>query len=225
MSQATDAADTAILAMLKENGMYETLAAALGDEAAETTKNLTSGDVHQTSTGNGRAKPKKKPAAAPKTMTAKEALRRKRAPVIEEVVEKPVEFDFEVEVEKFEPEQRMVFGWASVSQVGDTIIVDKQNDIVPIDELEAGAYDFTLNVRVHGDMHTRKDVGRAVESMMFTPEKERLGIVAKTVEGEVIYGWWVGFKVDDDDMWADYKAGKRPEFSIGGHATKTEIVE
>jgi len=121
---------------------------------------------------------------------------------------------------KTDDERRMIFGWAYVSEIDGRQIVDKQDDMAPIEEIEKAAYDFNLYARSQGDMHERKDVGRLVESFVFTAEKEQLGIVAKNEEGDVIYGWWTGFKVDDDAVWKAHKSGKRPELSIGGRATK-----
>lgn len=128
-------------------------------------------------------------------------------------------FDLPFTVTKAEPDRQMLFGWASVSSVNGVEIIDKQGDIVPIEELEKAAYDFTLYSRQHGDMHERVGTGRLVESMVFTPEKAAVGLVAKNQNGEQMFGWWVAFKVDDPDVWAMAKAGKLPEFSIGGKAT------
>jgi hypothetical protein len=75
-----------------------------------------------------------------------------------------------IAVSKMDPDQRLVFGWASVSQVGDKVIIDKQGDIIPIAELEKAAYRFVLDSRQQGDMHSEIGVGRVVQSMMFTPE-------------------------------------------------------
>lgn len=130
-------------------------------------------------------------------------------------------FETTFTVSKVDQEQRMVFGWASVSAVDGKLIVDKQDDVIPPEELEKGAYDFVLYSRDHGDMHTRRDVGKLVESVVFTPEKEACGLIAKNEKGETIHGWWCGWKIFDDAMWSDYRAGRRPEFSIGGRASRT----
>ena len=64
-------------------------------------------------------------------------------------------------------------------------------------------------------MHERMGVGRCVESMMFTKQKQdSLGIDLGLI------GWWVGFKVDDVGVWKRIKAGELPEFSIGGKASR-----
>lgn len=138
------------------------------------------------------------------------------------VVDKVHAFDLPFRITKADPDQRRVWGWASISQLGDQVIVDKQGDIIPIHELEKAAYDFILHSRAQGDMHSKLDVGKSIESMVFTPEKEAAGIVAKDANGKSIYGWWIGFEVNDAEVWKDYKAGKRPEFSIGGKSGWTD---
>lgn len=132
------------------------------------------------------------------------------------------EFEATLAISKMVPEQRLVFGWASVCSVNGVQVIDKQDDIIPVDELETAAYDFVLYSREQGDMHNKRDAGKLVESLMFTPEKEALGIIAKNEAGEVIHGWWVGFRVNSDPLWEAHKRGERPEFSIGGHATPVQ---
>lgn len=132
-------------------------------------------------------------------------------------------FEFVIDIKKAEPDQQMIFGWASISSVNGQDIIDKQGDIVPVEELEKAAYDFTLYSRTHGEMHENIGTGRMVESMVFTPEKAALGVVAKNEKGEALMGWWVGFKVENPQTWADAKGGKLPEFSIGGRATPHSV--
>lgn len=121
---------------------------------------------------------------------------------------------------KADPDQHLIFGWASVVEKDGRAIIDKQGDIIPVTELENAAYEFTLNSRDGGDMHSRMRVSKLVESMVFTKEKQAaLGIDLKQV------GWWVGFKVHDAELWSAHKRGERPEFSIGGAAIPIEVDE
>jgi hypothetical protein len=122
-----------------------------------------------------------------------------------------------IDIRKADPDQRLVFGWASVIEKNGVAVIDKQGDIIPVSSMEPAAYDFVLFSRDQGDMHAETGQGRLVESMMFTVEKQQsLGIDLGMV------GWWTGFRVDSDPLWAAYKRGERPEFSIGGSAVSRE---
>jgi hypothetical protein len=124
-----------------------------------------------------------------------------------------------LEIKKYQPDKQLIFGWASVVEKDGKAVIDKQGDIIPVEELENAAYEFTLNSRNHGDMHARRNMGKLVESMVFTADKQAaLGINI----GQV--GWWVGFKVHDDELWEAHKRGERPEFSIGGAAIPVEVT-
>jgi hypothetical protein len=121
-------------------------------------------------------------------------------------------------IKKTDADQRLVFGWASVAERNGQIITDKQGDQIEPDELERAAYDYVLNARDHGNMHEKTGVGRLVESMVFTREKQALiGIDLDCT------AWWVGFFVHHDATWEAIKAGKLGEFSIGGVAVSSEV--
>ena len=87
-------------------------------------------------------------------------------------------------------------------------------------ELEQAAYGFVELYREGGEMHERGGCAVLVESMVFTAEKQvALGIP----EGTLPVGWWIGFKVTDEDVWAKVKDGTYPMFSIEGTAIREEI--
>ena len=44
-------------------------------------------------------------------------------------------------------------------------------------------------------------------------------------DGTLPVGWWIGFKVTDEDVWAKVKDGTYPMFSIEGSAIREEIPE
>lgn len=44
-------------------------------------------------------------------------------------------------------------------------------------------------------------------------------------EGVVPEGWWIGFKVTDDEVWEKVKDGTYPMFSIEGEAVREEVDE
>ncbi|MDE2472290.1 MAG: hypothetical protein KGL35_27045 [Bradyrhizobium sp.] len=169
---------------------------------AEIYKDATASSVHVTTAlGNAAARRRFRPFIKPKMLD-----QAKRS-----------DWSTPLIVTKADPDKQMVFGWASVVEKDGVAIIDKQGDVIPVPELEAAAYDFVLNSRVQGDMHVSKGVGRLVESMVFTREKQAL---LKIDLGMV--GWWTGFRVDDPGLWAACRAGERPEFSIGGAAVPVE---
>lgn len=117
-------------------------------------------------------------------------------------------------------EQRLVFGWASVAgRANGETITDHQGDIVEIYELENAVYDYVQFFREGSEMHERGglDIAVLVESIVFTPEKiTALGLKA----GDLPNGWWVGFRVLDDEVWEKVKDGTYTMFSIEGKAIR-----
>ncbi len=68
-------------------------------------------------------------------------------------------------------------------------------------------------------MHERGDCAILVESIVFTKEK----ILAMGIpEGTVPEGWWIGFKVLDEEVWEKVKDGTYSMFSIEGEAERVE---
>lgn len=140
-------------------------------------------------------------------------------PVDPEAVKKDWSTSFQIE--KADSDKQQLFGWASTSTIDGKMVVDKQGDMIPPDELEKAAYDFVLSSRIQGDMHTRTSgVGRMIESCVFTKEKQKaLGIdLGKEA-------WWVGFQCDCEDLWKDVRSGKKLEFSIGGAAIPEKVSD
>ena len=129
-------------------------------------------------------------------------------------------FSINCDIHKVDDDQRLVFAWASVNSVNGELLVDTQGDIISDEELEKAAYNYVLNSRIAGELHIRKGVGRLVESIVFSKAKqEALGIdLGKT-------GWFVGFKIDDDELWDTIKKGEYPMMSIGGSGRREEINE
>lgn len=123
-----------------------------------------------------------------------------------------------VKIAKVDNDHRLIFGWASVVTKGGKLVVDKQGDVIEPHELEPAAYAYVRDHRGHGYMHERVISSDLIESMMFTAEKQKaLGIDL----GQE--GWWVGFYVADDAVWNDVKAGRLPEFSIGGMSLSSDF--
>ena len=121
-------------------------------------------------------------------------------------------------VKKSDPVKRQIFGWASVVTKAGAPVVDFQDDMISPATMESAAYDFVLNSRQQGHMHEQVGVGKLIESMVFTLEKQRVLGIDLGQEG-----WWTGFYVESDDVWKSIKAGQLPEFSIGGKAIRTLV--
>ena len=124
---------------------------------------------------------------------------------------------------KWGGEKMLAFGWANVSmRVDGELIEDWQGDIIEPEELESAAYEY---VRLYGDggeMHERGGVAVLIESVVFTEEKMQvMGIPVGTLP----VGWWIGFKVLDEDVWKKVKDGTYPMFSIEGEAERVEVEE
>lgn len=126
-------------------------------------------------------------------------------------------------VQKSDDEKRLVFGWASVAQEEDgSTLVDLAGDVIEPEVLEQAAYDFVMLYREGGEMHERGGCATLVESIVFTPDKKAaLGIP----DDALPVGWWIGFKVTDDEVWEKVKSGEYPMFSIEGTAVREPDVE
>ncbi len=122
---------------------------------------------------------------------------------------------------KSDDEKMLAFGWASVSmRVDGEVIEDWQKDIVEPEELERAAYEYVLLYREGGEMHERGGAAVLIESVVFTEEKmQAMGIPAGTLP----VGWWIGFKVLDEEVWEKVKDGTYPMFSIEGEAERVEV--
>lgn len=123
----------------------------------------------------------------------------------------PVRVEIEVKISKRSDEQRIVWGWASVSTVGGEPVYDAHGDYWPADEMMKTANEFMKDVRVLKAMHSGEQIGRIIHSFPMTSE------IAKAFDIETDKeGWIIGTYVEDDKKWEDAKNGKLPAFSIGG---------
>lgn len=133
-----------------------------------------------------------------------------------------------ISISKIDEDKRLVFGFFSINKIGDALVEDRQGDLLDTETLEKAAYDFVLNARVAGEEHIRKGVGRLVESVMLSYEKQ--ATIAKCLQDQGIAatlnlgceGWFGGFFIDDDSVWANIKKGNYPAFSIGGTGQRVD---
>lgn len=126
-------------------------------------------------------------------------------------------------IAKADDEKHQAFGWANVSiRTDGELIEDWQGDVVEPDELEQAAYKFVELYREGGEMHERGGAAILLESVIFTEEKMKaIGIEPGTIP----VGWWIGFKVLDDDVWEKVKDSTYSMFSIEGEAQRIEVDE
>lgn len=133
------------------------------------------------------------------------------------------------EIVKFDNEKQQVFGWAYVTHDEQgQVVVDKSGEFVDDQsEIEDAAYNFVLHSRQGGVEHKRDEEGvitksTLIESVVFTPEKKQaLGIP----EGTMPDGWWVGWKIHDDEVWDQIRKGQLTSFSVHGSGQKTLVSD
>lgn len=136
-------------------------------------------------------------------------------------------FTLDAKISKVDDDQRLVFGWFSIVEIDGQPVTDREGDRIAPPDLEKAAYGHVLNARVASDTHVLIGVGNLVESCVFTVEKQQamqaslqaLGIPA--VLDLHCVGWWGGYHITSDKVWAAVKAGDYVSFSIGGNGTRT----
>jgi hypothetical protein len=139
-------------------------------------------------------------------------------------IRKDVDFAIRGEVSKMVTDKQQVFGWASVIEKDGEPVIDLQGDVMTIETIEKAAYAYVHGSRKGGRQHQRDGeqplhVSDLIESIVITQEKkEALGLGP-----EIPTGWWVGFQVNDEDTWQQYKEGKLKEFSIHGSGTRKAL--
>ena len=124
------------------------------------------------------------------------------------------------EVIKVDSDQNLVFGWAYINVEKDNQVYDHSGEFIDDpNELEMAAYLFNLQFRESGEMHKGDAVGRLVESLAVTPDKlEAMGLQKDALPT----GWWVGFYIEDDEVFEKVKNGTYSAFSIQGSATREQ---
>jgi hypothetical protein len=135
------------------------------------------------------------------------------------------DFTATVRFAKFDDDQRLAYGWASVTKLNGRPVLDRQGDYIDAADLEDAAVDFMQRSRKGGHMHRRDEydlpvhVSDIVESVVFTDEKvTKMGLPENFPRG-----WWIGVKVHDPDVWEDVKKGGLGGFSIHGRGKRTPL--
>lgn len=124
----------------------------------------------------------------------------------------------ESSVVKFDEEQRVVWGWASVISEDGEAIFDTQGDSISPEVMTKAANEFMLDVRMAKTMHDGDQVGEVIHSLPLTKELgQALGIQSSRE------GWIIAMKIHDDEVWSKVKSGELGAFSIGGEAIRDAV--
>lgn len=125
------------------------------------------------------------------------------------------EVEVTMALEKIEDDQRMAWGWASVTTRNGQPLEDLQGDVIETEELQKAVHEFVRKKRIMGEMHTVIGTGDIVDSIVFTDDIQKaLGIdLGKE-------GWFVGVHVTSDSTWARVKKGELRGFSLGGFGVR-----
>lgn len=111
--------------------------------------------------------------------------------------------------------QQIAYGWASVTSVNGTPLVDLQSDVIATDEMQKAVHEF-MQVRAGDTMHDGRQVAEIVDSLFVTKD---LSDAMGWYPGRE--GWFVGFKVYDGEVWKRFESGELKAFSIAGVADAT----
>lgn len=187
-------------------------------------------DVHVNRAGKGKLVPRERNPQMPRVKIPKKINPRMKDGTIIDNTDamSKSDNDFDItwsgEFAKADEDKRQVFGWASIVEVDGQPVVDRQGDWISPEEIEKAAYQYVLNSRKAGHQHRRDGdqpfhAGDMIESFVMTPEKiEKMGMPESTP-----VGWWVGYKIHDEDAWQKVKKGEVTGFSIHGRGKRKEV--
>lgn len=114
-------------------------------------------------------------------------------------------------LQKQDDDKRLVFGFFSVVEQEGIPVIDSQGDVITTEDLEEAVYRYVKFSRMGDERHDERCKAVLVESMVLTKEKQQaLGVDLGFV------GWWGGFEIIDDALWAKFKSREYESFSIGG---------
>ena len=121
---------------------------------------------------------------------------------------------------KIDPVTKVVYGWAYVCKIGDKPVVDHSGDVIEPHELEKAAHDFVVDCREGKIMHDGDTMAELVESMFFSEEVQK----ALDIDlGKV--GWFIGMRINDEELMEKIEKGELAMFSIGGSAIREVMNE
>lgn len=126
-------------------------------------------------------------------------------------------FSINCQFAKMDDEKRLVYGFASIIEEDGKPVEDYQGDIISESDLVEAAHDYVMKSRAAKVMHKGVKRGELVESLVLTDD------VKKALNSSLgTKGWFVGFKIHDDETWQAIKKGELGMFSIGGRGKRRE---
>lgn len=132
-----------------------------------------------------------------------------------------VPFEIFVKFEQVEPEQRIAFGFAALSDDEGGSYVDLQGDHIPETTLIRDFAEFMKNSRRALAMHDGEETGDIVFAMPITRDTAKAFGLGEPAQ----QGMAIGMHIPDDATWDRVKAGEFTGFSIGGQIIESETVE
>lgn len=124
------------------------------------------------------------------------------------------------EFEKANATGSFVRGWALVAEMNGAPVVDWQGDVVDISDLRKAAHEFVTNARVAKAMHAGSSIGEVVESVIVDDDFAKAFGIADTRRG-----WWIGMRIDSEDVRKRVRSGELRMFSIGGRGVRNKIED
>jgi len=137
---------------------------------------------------------------------------------VSEILNKSESFTLTADILKSDEDQRLVYGWASIILENGEPVTDSQGDIISESDLIKAAHNYISQYREAKEMHSGGQIGEVVESLVFTKDvQDALGISLGKI------GWFIGVKINDQDLFNKFKTGEYSMFSIGGRGHRIEI--
>jgi hypothetical protein len=130
-----------------------------------------------------------------------------------------------MQIRKIDQEQRIAWGWVAITADGTGLpLIDADDHLIPTIELQKAIHEAVTDsggAGKGGDLHEQRGILDVVDTIVITKElKEAPDSPFKEDAPE---GWFVGFKVHDDSVWAKIKNGERPELSLKGQGLGMQL--
>ena len=125
-----------------------------------------------------------------------------------------------VPVVKRSDEQRMVYGFASVSHSDGAPHYDTQGDHVGLETVRKAWRGFMAKGGTGGLNHERTDAGQVVEGLVIDDTVAE-ALMEQLAKGH--RGLFIGYHATDDKAWEGVKKGEFRGFSIGGAGKRKKM--